>query len=146
MASLNKVMLIGNLTRDPELRYIPDGTAVADLGLAVNRNYASREGERKTETCFVDVVVWRKTAESCKEYLQKGSPIFVEGRLQLDTWENNQGEKRSKMRVVAERVQFLSSSQKSRSDMGSGVADAANFQGAQPQPADESKSNDDMPF
>ena len=146
MASLNKVMLIGNLTRDPELRYIPNGTAVADLGLAVNRNYTSREGERKTDTCFVDVVVWQKSAESCKEYLQKGSPVFVEGRLQLDTWENKQGEKRSKMRVVAERVQFLSSSQKSQAGTESDGADAANLQGTQSQSADASKPDDDMPF
>jgi len=143
MASLNKVFLIGNLTRDPELRYTPNGTAVADLGLAVNREFASREGDRKTETCFVDIVVWQKIAESCKEYLSKGSPVFIEGRLQLDTWENKQGEKRSKMRVVAERVQFLGSGQRSRTEPteiadipGPAPAEAPSFQ----------QDKNDMPF
>jgi single-strand DNA-binding protein len=107
MASLNKVMLIGNLTRDPELRYIPNGTPVADFGMAINREYTDREGEKHSETCFVDIVAWQKQAEICYQYLTKGSLVFVEGRLQLDTWETAQGEKRSRHRVVAERVQFL---------------------------------------
>ncbi len=107
MASLNKVMLIGNLTRDPELRYIPNGTPVADFGMAINREYTDREGEKHSETCFVDIVAWRKQAEICDQFLTKGSLVYVEGRLQLDTWETTQGEKRSRHRVVAERVQFL---------------------------------------
>jgi len=100
-------MLIGNLTKDPELRYIPNGTPVADFGMAVNREWTDREGEKHSETCFVDVVAWRKQAEVCDQFLTKGSLVYVEGRLQLDTWETPQGEKRSKHRVVAERVQFL---------------------------------------
>ncbi len=107
MASLNKVMLIGNLTREPELRYTPSGTAVADLGMAVNRDWTDKEGEKRTETCFVEVVAWQKLAEICDKFLTKGSLVYVEGRLQLDTWETPQGEKRSKYRVVAERIQFL---------------------------------------
>jgi len=100
-------MLIGNLTRDPELRYTPSGTPVADLGMAVNREWTDREGEKRSETCFVDVVAWQKQAEFCDHYLTKGSLVFVEGRLQLDTWETPQGERRSKHRVVARSVQIL---------------------------------------
>ena len=108
MASLNKVLLIGNLTRPPELRYTPSGTAVADLRLAVNRNYSTQSGEKREEVCFLTVVVWGKQAESCGEYLDKGSGIFVEGRLQTRDWEGKDGQKRTVTEVVAERVQFMS--------------------------------------
>src|SRR5262249_20744847 len=94
MASLNKVFLIGNLTRAPELRYTPSGTAVADLRLAVNRNYTTQGGEKREETCFLTVVVWGKQAESSGEYLDKGSPVMVEGRLQTRDWETKDGQKR----------------------------------------------------
>ena len=107
MASLNKVFLIGNLTRAPELRYTPSGTAVADLRLAVNRNYTLQSGEKREETCFLTVVVWGKQAETCGEYLDKGRPIMVEGRLQTREWETKDGQKRSVVEVVAERVQFM---------------------------------------
>ncbi|MDZ4788985.1 MAG: single-stranded DNA-binding protein [Blastochloris sp.] len=107
MASLNKVLLIGNLTRDPEVRHTPKGAAVGDLALAINMVYRTLEGGEKEEVCYVDVVVWGAQAENCKKYLTKGSPIFVEGRLQLDQWESQQGEKRSRLRVRADRVQFL---------------------------------------
>ena len=107
MASLNKVLLIGNLTRDPELRYIPSGTAVANFGLAMNRVYTTQDGERKEDACFVDIVTWGKTAENCANYLTKGRPVFVEGRLQFRSWETEDGQKRSKLEVVAQRVQFL---------------------------------------
>lgn len=107
MASLNKVFLIGNLTRAPELRYTPSGTAVADLRLAVNRNYTTQGGEKREETCFLTVVVWGKQAESSGEYLDKGSPIMVEGRLQTRDWETKDGQKRNVVEVVAERVQFM---------------------------------------
>ena len=86
MASLNKVFLMGNLTRDPELRYTPGGAAVVDLGLAVNREYTSRDGQKMNDVCYVDVVAWSATAENCSKYLSKGSPVFIEGRLQLDSW------------------------------------------------------------
>jgi single-strand DNA-binding protein len=109
MASLNKVFLIGNLTRDPELRHTPKGLAVGDLAMAINMSYKTADGMDKEEVCYVDLVVWGRQAETCKDYLSKGSPIFVEGRLQLDQWESQQGEKRSRLRVRAERIQFLGS-------------------------------------
>jgi len=107
MASLNKVFLIGNLVRPPELRYTPSGTAVADLRLAVNRSYTTQGGEKREETCFLTIVVWGKQAEACGEYLDKGSPILVEGRLQTREWEAKDGQKRAVVEVVADRVQFM---------------------------------------
>ena len=107
MANLNKVFLIGNLTRDPELRYIPSGTAVATFTVASGRVYTSSSGEKKEETCFVRVVSWARQAELCGEYLSKGSPVFVEGRLQSRTWETPDGQKRSVLEVVAQNIQFL---------------------------------------
>jgi single-strand DNA-binding protein len=108
MASLNKVFLIGNLTRDPEIRYTPSGAAVANLGLAVSRKFRDKAQELKEEVCFVTVVVWSKMAENCNQYLKKGSPLFVEGRLTLRTWEDAaSGKKRNVIEVRAERVQFL---------------------------------------
>jgi single-strand DNA-binding protein len=107
MASLNKVFLIGNLTRDPEIRYTPSGTAVANLGLAVSRKYRDKNQELKEEVCFITVVVWSKMAETCNQFLHKGSPVFIEGRLTLRSWEDNTGKKRNVIEVRAERVQFL---------------------------------------
>ncbi len=132
MANLNKVFLIGNLTRDPELRYIPSGTAVANFGLATNRVYTAQDGERKEEVCFVEIVTWAKTAENCANYLSKGSPIFVEGRLQYDSWETEDGQKRSRLRVVADRVQFLGGRR------AEGEAGAPGM--------DEVEADDDIPF
>lgn len=112
MANLNRVLLIGNLTRDPDLRYTPKGTAVTEIGLAVNRVYSGEDGERKEETTFVDVTLWARLAEIAGQYLKKGRPVFVEGRLQLDTWDDKQtGQKRSKLRVVAENIQLLGARQ-----------------------------------
>lgn len=107
MASLNQVFLIGNLTRDPELRYVPSGKAVANLGLATSRVFTTQAGEKREEVCFVRIVVWGKQAESCSQYLNKGSQIFVEGRLQSRSWEAEDGSKRNTMEVVARRIQFL---------------------------------------
>ena len=107
MANLNKVFLIGNLTRDPELRYTPSGTAVADFGLAVNRQWKAQNGEKKEEVCFVDCQAWARGAELISEYCKKGAPLFVEGRLKLDSWEGKDGQKRSKMVIVVENSQFL---------------------------------------
>jgi len=107
MPDLNKVMVIGNLTRDPEVRYTPKGTAVGELGLAINSTAKGSDGTTKEETTFLDVVVWGRQAETAKEYLVKGRPVFIEGRLQLDQWEGKDGEKKSRLRVVAERIQFL---------------------------------------
>lgn len=108
MANLNKVMLMGNLTRDPEVRYTPKGTAVAELGLAINRVYSAENGEKREETTFVDVTLWGRTAEIAGEYLKKGRPVFIEGRLQLDSWDDKQtGQKRSKLKVVGEAMQLM---------------------------------------
>jgi single-strand DNA-binding protein len=107
MANFNKVLLMGNLTKDPELRYTPQGTAVVNLRLAVNRRFKDKNQEMKEEVCFITCVVWDKQAETCNQYLHKGSPVFVEGRLQSRSWEDNTGNKRSVIEVRAERVQFL---------------------------------------
>lgn len=137
MASLNKVFLIGNLTRPPELRYTPSGTAVADLRMAVNRNYTTQGGEKREDTCFLTVVVWGKQAESCGEYLDKGSPILVEGRLQTRDWEAKDGQKRTVTEIVAERVQF----------MGRGKAAApAAVPAAEPFTEEPGAADDDVPF
>src|SRR5882672_84312 len=110
MASFNKVILLGNLTRDPEVRYTPKGSAVCDLGLAVNRSYTLDSGEKREEVTFVDVVLWGRTAEIAGEYLKKGRPVLIEGRLQLDTWDDKQsGQKRSKLKVVGEGLQLIGS-------------------------------------
>lgn len=108
MASFNKVILVGNLTRDPELRYTPKGMAIAKIGLAVNRVWKSETGEQREETTFVDIDAFGRTAEIVGQYLRKGSPALFEGRLRLDTWDDKQtGQKRSKLNVVAEAVQLL---------------------------------------
>ena len=110
MASFNKVILLGNLTRDPEVRYTPKGTAVTDIGLAVNRVYMGENNEKREEVTFVDVTLWGRTAEIAGEYLKKGRPVFIEGRLQLDSWEDKQsGQKKSKLKVVGETMQLLGS-------------------------------------
>ncbi len=111
MASFNRVYLMGNLTKDPGLRYTPQGIAVANLRLAVNRRFKTKTGELKEEVCFITAVVWNKQAETCNQYLHKGSPLFVEGRLQSRSWEDNTGAKRSVIEVRAERVQFLGQGQ-----------------------------------
>ncbi len=110
MASYNRVILVGNLTRDIELKYTPGGTAVSDIGMAVNDRRKSASGEWVDETTFVDVTLWGRTAEVASEYLSKGSPILVEGRLKLDSWETD-GQKRSKLRVVCDRMQMLGGGQ-----------------------------------
>lgn len=107
MASLNKVFLIGNLTRDPELRYVPSGSAVATFTIAVNRVYKTQSGEKKEQVSFIRVVVWGRRAEVCGEYLSKGSPVFAEGRLQSRDWETQEGQKRNTIEVVADNIQFL---------------------------------------
>jgi single-strand DNA-binding protein len=109
-SSYNKVILLGNCTRDPEVKYTPKGTAVAELGLAVNRVYTTDGGEKREEVTFVDVTMWGRQAEVAGEYLKKGRPVFIEGRLQLDSWDDKQtGQKRSKLRVVCENFQLLGS-------------------------------------
>jgi len=151
MSTLNRVFLMGNLTRDPEVRYTPSGTAVGDLGLAVNETYKNKAGETVENTVFVDIEVWARQAETCAEYLYKGSPVFVEGRLKLDQWENQQGEKRSKIRVRADRVQFLGSSKRTEGGapapaVVTPVASAPAAPSAPPAPPAPVADDDDIPF
>ena len=150
MASFNKVILAGNLTRDPELRYTPKGTAIARLGIACNRKWKSETGEMKEEVTFVDVDAFGKTAETIGQYLKKGRPILIEGRLRYDTWEDKQsGQKKSKLGVVLENFQFLDSGNR-----GEGAAEAprsrpaAGSAPAAPEPAegDAPPEHDDVPF
>ncbi|MBF0594928.1 MAG: single-stranded DNA-binding protein [Candidatus Omnitrophica bacterium] len=130
MASLNKVLLIGNLTKDPELRYTPNGTAVANIRIAVNRKFKDRTGELKEDTCFITVTAWDKQAEICNQYLQKGRQVFVEGILQSRSWDAPDGQKRSTIDVRAERIQFLSpgKSPESNGASAAGSSDAAEGQ------------------
>lgn len=111
MNGFNKAILIGNLTKDPELKYIPSGTAVANFTVAVSRSYAAKDGEKKEEVAFIRVVVWGKLAEICNEYLKKGQPVFVEGRIQTRSWDGPDGQKRYATEILAENVQFLGSKQ-----------------------------------
>jgi single-strand DNA-binding protein len=106
-ASLNKVLLMGNLTRDPEVKYTPKGNAVGDLAIAINDSYKAQDGTVKEVVTYVDIEVWGRQAETCKQYLSKGRAVFIEGQLRLDQWESPQGEKKSRMKVRADRVQFL---------------------------------------
>ena len=140
MASLNKVILLGNLTRDPELRYTPGGTAVSSFGLAVNRRY--RQGdESKEEVCFIDVVTFGRQAETVGEYLSKGSMALIEGRLQWRSWENEAGQKRSKHEVVASNVQFMP---RTRDEgMGASIPEAPGSDADMGIPLPE---DDDIPF
>lgn len=131
MASYNKVMLMGNLTRDPEVRYTPKGSAVADLAIAVNRVYTADNGEKREEVTYVDVVLWARLAELAGQYLSKGRPVFIEGRLQMDSWEDKQtGQKRSRLRVVGEVMQFLDG----KRDGGSGEEHSAASGGGSQRP------------
>ena len=125
-AHLNKTLLIGNLTRDPDLKYLPSGAPVANFGLAVNRTYTDSNGEKQEDPCFVDVTCWNRLAEVSAEYLKKGKPVFIEGRLQYRSWETEDGGKRSKLEVVAQNIQFLGGGPKAESggedsDEGEGV-------------------------
>lgn len=138
MANFNKVMMMGNLTRDPELRYIPSGAAVTSFDLAVNRIYNTQGGEKKKETCFIRVVVWGKVAEVCGEYLSKGSPVFVEGRLQSRNWVSQEGQKRSTIEVVANNVQFLRSKSQQQGMQQSPMADSQLTPGPQAEDIDQS--------
>ena len=107
MANLNKVLLIGRLTKDPELRQTPGGQSVCKMRLATDRTWRDRDGGEKKEVLYIDVTVWARQAETCAEYLKKGRPVFIEGRLTFDEWEDKDGQKRSKLEVVGERIQFL---------------------------------------
>lgn len=136
----NRVTLIGNLTRDPELRYTPNNTAVVDYGLAVNRNYQDSSGEWQEETTFVDITVWGRQAENCSQYLGKGSRVFVDGRLRLDQWETNEGEKRSKLGVTAQSVIFLDAAPEGEGQGGGDSPDEIL------EDLDVEETEDDIPF
>jgi single-strand DNA-binding protein len=151
MANLNKVMLLGNLTRDPELRHTPKGSAVADLGIAVNRKVQDGNGGWKDETTFVDVTVWGASAENAQKYLTKGRGVFIEGRLQMDVWDDKAtGQKRSKLKVVADNLQFLPDGKGgSRSPNEGGYTethDGGSRQGGSAGPMDDYQEEDDIPF
>jgi len=150
MASFNKVILLGNLTRDPEVRYTPKGSAVCDLGIAVNRVYTTDSGEKREEATFVDVTFWGRTAEVAGEYLKKGRPVFIEGRLQLDSWEDKQsGQKRSKLKVIGETMQLIGARSAGPSEQGEEdrTSRAAGKSGAPPPKTSAPQPDDDeIPF
>src|ERR1700686_2427747 len=151
MASFNKVILLGNLTRDPEVRYTPKGSAVCDLGIAVNRVYTTDSGERREDVTYVDVVLWARLAEIAGEYLKKGRPVFIEGRLQMDSWDDKQtGQKRTKLRVVGETMQLLGSRPGVTSAGGSEAPEAERPPRAAGKPAAASApsapDDDEIPF
>ena len=153
MANVNKVILIGNDTRDPEVKFTPKGSAVADVGLAINRNYTLDNGEKREETIFVDVELWGRLAEIAGEYAKKGRPIYIEGRLRMDTWEDKtSGQKRSRMKVVGENLQLLGG----RPPGGGGGSEEEGHHESRPQrtarpappqqPPRSSEPDDDIPF
>lgn len=156
MASYNRVILMGNLTRDPEMKYIPSGTAVTNFGLAMNEKYTDREsGETRESACFVDVEAWGRQAEVANEYLSKGSPVFIEGALKFDSWETPEGEKRNKLRVRVFRLQLIGG-RRDGDEVGGGYTDAmpsepsqAQSETSQEQSAGSGSAtttDDDIPF
>jgi len=162
MANLNKVMLIGNLTRDPELRYTPKGTAVADIGLAINRVWTNEQNVRQEETVFVEVTLWGRQAELAQQYLGKGRMAYIEGRLQMDTWDDKEtGKKRSKLKVIGEALQFLPDGKGGNGGGGGGHAGPPQQssrpapqqqrpsgppQGGSAAPPDDFREDDEIPF
>ena len=130
MAFYNHVTLMGNLTKDPDLRYVPSGAAVCNFGLAINRAYTDEDGEKKEDVTFIDIVCWNKLAEACAEYLHKGSPAFIEGRLKQNSWETEDGQKRYKHEIVARSVQFLSNGKPGKDE----------------DEGDNDRNDDDVPF
>ena len=149
MPNYNKVILMGNLTRDPEVRYTSGGTAIAKLGLAVNRRWKNKEGQMQEETAFVDVDAFGKQAETIGQYLKKGRPVMVEGRLKLDQWDDKQtGQKRSKLGVVLENFQFLDSRGEGGGGGGSGGYSKPDSSSAQPSGGGDGSvpEDDDVPF
>jgi single-strand DNA-binding protein len=162
MANLNKVQLIGNITRDPEVKYTPKGSAVTDLGLAINRFYTTETGEKREEVTFVDVTLWGRQAEIAGEYCKKGRSVYIEGRLQLDSWEDKAtGQKRNKLRVVGDSMQLLgpkpggssghdeeggSANYSRATNAPSGKFSNARGAGSAPAAAPQPEEEDDIPF
>ena len=151
MASYNRVILMGNLTRDPEVKFLPSGTSVANFGLAMNERWTDREtGEQKENPCFVDIEAWGRQAEIASEYLQKGSPVFIDGSLKFESWEADDGTKRSRLRVRVFRIQLIGG-RRDGDDAGGGYADAApaaapTAQAPAPPQGAPSSTEDDIPF
>jgi single-strand DNA-binding protein len=150
MANFNKVLLMGNLTRDPQLSYLPSQTAVVEFGLAMNRKYKGQDGSMKEDTCFVDCQAFGKTAETINKYCKKGNPLFVEGRLKFDSWTAQDGSKRSKHRVTVENFQFLGGGQAGRggepaSQAGPASAEEQTYQPDEPAQG-HGQTGDDIPF
>lgn len=157
MANVNKVILIGNVTRDPEVKFTPKGSAVTDISLAINRNYTLDNGEKREETTYVDIELWGRLAEIAGEYAKKGRPIYIEGRLRMDSWEDKtSGQKRSRMKVVGENLQLLGS-RPGGSSSGGGDHEGGGYSDqprssqrpqrpAPPQQAPSSEPDDDIPF
>ncbi|TVP75212.1 MAG: single-stranded DNA-binding protein [Puniceicoccaceae bacterium] len=159
MASFNKVILMGNLTRDPELRVTSSGLSICKLGLAVSRYYTTKDGEKKEETTFVDIDAFGRQAETISKYMRKGRPIFVEGRLRLDQWESKEGEKRSKLGVVLDNFQFIGGRDDNDNESGGSSSGGGGYEDASPPArrpkqssapapdgADEDVLDDDVPF
>ena len=140
MANFNKVLLLGNLTRDPQLSYLPSQTAVVDFRLAVNRDWKGQDGTMKEDTCFVDCRAFGKSAENLNKFCKKGNPLFVEGRLTFDSWTAQDGSKHSKHRITVENFQLLGVPNKVKTDNGEDTSVT------EPVPFSESDSNDDIPF
>ena len=155
MANVNKVILIGNVTRDPEVKFTSKGSAVTDIGLAINRNYTLDNGEKREETTFVDVELWGRLAEIAGEYAKKGRPLYVEGRLRMDTWEDKaSGQKRSRMKVVGENLQLLGGRTEGGGSRPAGGGEHESHEAPAPRrsapppsrPAPSSEPDDDIPF
>ena len=140
MSNFNKIFLMGNLTRDPQLSYLPSQTAVVDFGLAVNRKWKSREGEDRDETCFVDCRMFGKRAEVINKYCKKGNPLFIEGRLTFDSWQAQDGTKRSKLRVTVENFEFIGGAS------GQGARQTDQYNDETPGQAEQNVNSDDIPF
>ena len=140
MSNFNKILLMGNLTRDPQLSYLPSQTAVVEFGLAVNRKWTSRDGEKKEETCFVDCRAFGRTSENINKYMSKGRPLFVEGRLTFDSWTAQDGSKRSKHRVTVENFQFIGGAP------GSGGRQTEQNAGNAAGQVEQNVNSDDIPF
>ena len=147
MANFNKVILLGNLTRDPEVRFTQGGLAVAKFGMAINRKSSTKDGESRESTCFVDVTAFGKQAEIIDQYISKGSPLFVEGRLEFSTWEDkNGGGKRNKLEVIVENFQFVGGDKSQGGGGGGGGASRAKPAASRGEGASESVDYDDIPF
>jgi single-strand DNA-binding protein len=150
MANLNKVLLMGNLTRDPELRYSPSGTAVTTFTIAISRSFNSTTGEKKEDVCYVRVVCWAKLAQICSEYLFKGRPVFVEGRLQSRSWQAPDGAKRNTMEVIAQNIQFLGKGKTQGSEQKQSISEYSQEEMSMDESMDhfplESRKDEEVPF